>query len=113
VEIIPAAFVTHTLVVSSVTGIFVATATQRTKDAPIAASGIVRIVKMMNSFIAITANHIFVEIVARLTFAAVEIASNYVARSAHRETQWEESSAQNVADIFALIALRADITVME
>ena len=55
----------------------------------------------------------FVEIVARLTFAAVEIASKYVARSAHRETQWEESSAQNVPDIFALIALRADITVME
>lgn len=112
-EIIPAVFVTHTLVVSSVTGIFVATATQRTKDAPIAASGIVRIVKMMNSFIAITANHMFVEIVARLTFATVEFASKYVARSAHRETQWEESSAQNVTDIFALIVLRADITVME
>ena len=87
VEIPAAVFVTHTHRVLSVNGIFVATVTQRTKDAAIAVSAIVKIVKTMNSFFVITADHMSAEIVACLTFAKVKIASKSVARSAHRETQ--------------------------
>lgn len=83
-------FATRTLRVLSVNGIFVAIATQRTKAAAIAASAIVQTVKIMNSFIAITADHMLVEIVACLTFAKVKIVSKCVARGAHRETQREE-----------------------
>lgn len=81
-----AVFVTHTHGVLSVNGIFAATATQRTKDVAIAVSAIVKIVKMMNSFSVITADHTSAKNVACLTFAKVTIASKFVARSAHRET---------------------------
>lgn len=87
VENTAAVFVTLTHGVLSVTGTFAATATQRTKDAAIVVTAIVKIVKMMNSFSAITADHTPANIVVCLTGVKVKIASKFVARNADRETQ--------------------------